>query len=130
MYMSQRDKALPILHRLSSRPDTDYGAEAAYLLIQDSYDRGDFSDVETRVYAFSESENPQQYWLARSFVVLGDAFAEMGDYEQAKATFESVRDGYNPDRPDDVKDNLDIRIQKLEELMSSGTVTETGTDTL
>lgn len=54
----------------------------------------------------------------------------MGDYEQAKATFESVRDGYNPDRPDDVKDNLDIRIQKLEELMSSGTVTETGTDTL
>ena len=130
LYMSQRDKALPILHRLSSRPDTDYGAEAAYLLIQDSYDRGDFSDVETRVYAFSESENPQQYWLARSFVVLGDAFAEMGDYEQAKATFESVRDGYNPDRPDDVKDNLDIRIQKLEELMSSGTVTETGTDTL
>ena len=130
LYMSQRDKALPILHRLSSRPDTDYGAEAAYLLIQDSYDRGDFSDVETRVYAFSESENPQQYWLARSFVVLGDAFAEMGDYEQAKATFESVRDGYNPDRPDDVKDNLDIRIQKLEELMSSGTVTETGADTL
>ena len=66
------------------------------------------------------------YELARRLMI----FAEMGDYEQAKATFESVRDGYNPDRPDDVKDNLDIRIQKLEELMSSGTVTETGTDTL
>ena len=121
MATSQRDKAIPVLERLSSRPDTDYGAEASYLLVRDSYDRGDFADVETRVYAFSESENPQQYWLAKSFVVLGDAFAETGDYEQAKATFESVRDGYNPDSPDDVKDDLDLRIRKLEELISSGT---------
>ena len=121
MAMSQRDLALPVLSELSSRPDTDYGAEASYLLIQDSYDRGDFSDVETRVYAFSESENPVQYWLARSFVVLGDAFAETGDYEQAKATFESVRDGYNPETPDDVKDGLDFRIRKLEELISGQT---------
>ena len=121
MATSQRDKAIPVLERLSSRPDTDYGAEASYLLVRDSYDRGDFADLETRVYAFSESENPQQYWLAKSFVVLGDAFAETGDYEQAKATFESVRDGYNPDSPDDVKDDLDIRIRKLEELISSGT---------
>ncbi len=130
MAMSQRDKALPILTELSSRPDTGYGAEAAYLLIQDSYDRGDFGDVETKVYAFSESDNPQQYWLAKAFVVLGDAFAERGDYEQALATFESVRDGYEPEHPDDVKENLDLRISKLQELISSGTeaaVTETDT---
>lgn len=127
---SRRDSALPILQRLSARPDTDYGAEASYLLVKDSYDRGDVADVETRVYAFSESGNPQQYWLAKSFVVLGDAFAETGDYEQAKATFESVRDGYNPDSPDDVKDDLDIRIRKLEELISSGTGSAGVTDSL
>ena len=119
MAMSRRDEALPFLEKLSSAVSTEYGAEAAYLLIQDSYDRGDFAKVEEKVYAFSESDSPVQYWLAKSFVVLGDAFAESGDYEQAKATFESVRDGYNPDKPDDVKDNLDLRISKLEKLIES-----------
>lgn len=117
--MSQRDKALPILEGLAGSPDTEYGAEASYLLVKDSYDRGDFNDVENRVYAFSESGSSQEYWIAKSFVLLGDAFAEQGDYEQAKATFESVRDGYKPEKPDDVKENLDVRIEKLNQIISS-----------
>ena len=127
---SRRDEAMAVLTRLAETPSTAEGAEAAFLLIQDSYDRGVFDEVESRVYAFSESENPVQYWLARSFVVLGDAFAETGDYEQAKATFESVRDGYNPETPDDVKDGLDFRIRKLEELISGQTPSGEAADSL
>jgi TolA-binding protein len=98
---------------------TAYGAESAYLLILDSYDKGQFEDVETKVYAFSDAGSGQVYWLAKSFIVLGDSFVERDELEQAKATFESVRDGYMPSSTDDdVLDNVNMRLKKLEELMN------------
>jgi hypothetical protein len=41
-----------------------YGAEAAYLIILDSYDKGEFEAVEEKVYAFSDAGTGQVYWLA------------------------------------------------------------------
>ncbi len=118
MSLSRRDEAMPVFAELAKDPTNVYGAEAAYLLISDLYDRGEFKEVENKVYAFADSGSPYQYWLAKSFVVLGDAFAEQGEYEQAKATFESVIEGYRPEEEDDVKDNIDLRLKKLDELIA------------
>lgn len=116
---SRRDEALKILEKLSADKNSAYGAEAAYMLIEDSYDKGEFEEVEKKVYAFSDAGSSQTYWLAKSFVVLGDAFVETGELKQAKATFESVRDGYEPaDEGDEIKDNVNIRLKKLEELIA------------
>ena len=116
---SRRDEAFAILERLAKDVNTAYGAEAAYMLILDSYDKGEFEDVEAKVYAFSDAGSNQTYWLAKSFIVLGDSFVERGDNDQAKATFESVRDGYSPEgEADDVADNVAMRLKKLEELMN------------
>lgn len=115
--VSRRSEAMAALDSLASDKNDAYGAEAAYMLIMDSYDRGDFDQVETRVYAFSDAGSPQTYWLAKSFIVLGDSFAERDDLEQARATFESVRDGYSPTgEEDDVLDNVAHRLKKLAEL--------------
>ena len=58
------------------------------------------------------------YWLAKSFIVLGDSFAERGELEQAKATFESVRDRYSPSgNDDDVLDAVDMRLKRLEPMI-------------
>ena len=116
--VSRRDEAFVILGELAKDMASPYGAEAAYMLILDSFDKGDFEGVETKVYAFSDSGTGQTYWLAKSFIVLGDSFAERGDFSQAKATFESVRDGYSPESDDDVKDNVKIRLEKLEEMIA------------
>ncbi len=114
--MSDRTKALQIMKTLSSSTSTPEGAEASYLLIQDSYDQGLFEGVETKVYKFSDSGTDQTYWLAKAFILLGDSFAERGDLVQAKATFESVRDGYTPSgKDDDVIENVNMRLKKLEE---------------
>lgn len=115
---SHRDEAFAILAVLAEDVTGVYGAEAAYMLILDSYDRGDFEDVENKVYAFSDAGSPQVYWLAKSFIVLGDSFVDRDELEQAKATFESVRDGYEPQSADDdVKSNVEVRLAKLAELM-------------
>ena len=112
---SNRDKAFEILGSLSSESLTPEGAEASFLLIQDSFDKGDFEDVETRVYKFAESGTNQTYWLAKAFILLGDSFAERGDLRQAKATFESIRDGYTPQtKDDDVLSNVNMRLDKID----------------
>ena len=120
---SHRDEAFAVLAELAENPASDEGAEASFLMIQDSYDRGVFSEVENRVYSFSESGTGQNYWLAKSFIVLGDAFVEMDDLEQAKATFESVAQGYTPEsEDDDVLPGVQMRLEKLQELMQTGSI--------
>ncbi len=115
---SRREEAYSIYAEMAKDPSSSYGAEAAYLLIVDSYDKGDFEAVEQRVYALSDAGTGQVYWLAKSFIVLGDSFVERDEYEQAKATFESVRDGYKPSGSgDDVVDGVEMRLKKLAELM-------------
>lgn len=117
---SRRDEAFAIMETLSKDVSGAYGAEAAYMLIQDCYDRGEFAEVENKVYAFADAGSGQVYWLAKSFIVLGDSFAERGEVEQAKATFESVRDGYEPEgQGDDVLDNVSMRLRKIEEMSSA-----------
>ena len=117
---SQREEAFEILRRLATDMSDAFGAESAYLLIHDSYDRGDFDDVENKVYAFADSKTGQTYWLAKSFIVLGDSFAERDEMEQAKATFESVRDGYTPSgEDDDVLDDVRFRLKRIEEMAAA-----------
>ncbi len=116
--MSMRDEALAALAPLAENPSDGYGAEAAYILVLDSYERGEFKAVEDKVYALADAGTPHQYWLAKSFIVLGDAFAEQGEYEQAKATFESILEGYSPEKDDDVKSNVEVRLNRLGELMT------------
>ena len=114
---SRRAEAFTILDRMAQDVSGAYGAEAAYMVIQDCYDRGDFEEVENKVYAFADAGSSQMYWMAKSFIVLGDSFAERGEMEQAKATFESVRDGYEPgNEGQDVIDDVELRLKKLQEM--------------
>ena len=112
---SRRDEAFRLFEELSGQPSTDEGAEAMYLVIQDLYDRGDFAAVSDRVYAFAGKAAGQNYWLAKAYITLGDSFVELGNREQARATFESIRKGYTPKEgtDDDVLDQVKIRLERL-----------------
>lgn len=119
MATSRRDEAMSIFSRLAAYPSTDEGAEAAWMLIQDTEDKGKFDAVEGMVYDFAGKAGNQSYWLAKAFITLGDSFAERANYTQAKATFESVRDGYTPSSAtDDVLDNVNMRLERLAILMN------------
>lgn len=117
MLLNRRPEAIDILNELVKDLSDTYGAEAAYLLIQNYFDTGDFESVENQVYAFSDAGSPQVYWLAKSFIVLGDAFVEQGEYVQAHATFDSIRQGYPENAGDDIIQQVEMRISKLEALM-------------
>ena len=116
--LGERDKAYALFRSLSSEPSDAEGVEATYMLIQDAYDQGNYSTVQSMVHKFAADAPNQSYWLAKAFIVLGDSFAEQENYAQAKATFESIRDGYTPQgKSDGVLDNVNMRLEKLKTLM-------------
>ena len=117
--MNDRDEAFALFGGLSAYPSTPEGAEATYMIIQDAYDKGEYVAVEKKVFAFSEKAGGQDYWLAKAFITLGDSYAEQENYKQAKATFESILNGYSPAEgtADDILDNVRMRLAKLTNLM-------------
>ena len=111
---SRREEAFKEFGQLAGEPSTPEGAEATFLIIEDLYNRAQFETIQDKVYAFAQKAGDQNYWLAKAFIVLGDSFADQGNTAQAKATFESIRDGYTSEGPqDDVLDQVNLRLRKL-----------------
>ena len=113
--LGDRTKATPYLTDLARNKVTPEGAESAYLLISDSFDKGDFQKVEKDVYSFADSRSPQSYWLAKSYILLGDSFAERDNWDQAEATYKSILDSYKPQKKDDIEEQLKMRLKKISE---------------
>lgn len=112
---SRREEAFAIYRKLSSLTSTPEGAESAWMIVQDLYDRGRYEDAENSVYDFSATFGSQSYWLARCYVTLADAFIARGKTAQAKATLESIRDGYVPSSAeDDIRGLVSERLSNLE----------------
>ena len=64
------------------------------------------------IYEFSDSKTPQNYWLAKSFILLGDIYLSRKDEFQARATYQSVVDGYSP-ADDGIVDEAKAKIAKI-----------------
>lgn len=111
--LGERSKAIPLLKELSGNKMTPVGAECAYLIISDHFDNGNFDSVEKEVFALSDSGTPQTYWLAKSYILLGDSYAERGNWEQAQATFKSIQESYRPVKEDDIAEQIKIRLEKI-----------------
>ena len=81
---------------LSANVKTSEGAESAYRVIESAFRAGDTARAEKLVLDFSDKGTPHAFWLAKSFLVLGDIYVQKGDMFQARATYQSIVDGYPP----------------------------------
>lgn len=110
--LQRTDAAIVELSTLAQAPQTNEGAEANYLLANLYLNSNKFDKCEEQVMHFAEINTPHQYWLAKSFVVLADLYAKQDNFFQAKATLQSIIDGYTDDT-DGVKDEARDRLQLL-----------------
>jgi len=111
--LGERAKSLPLLKELAKDKISPEGAECQYMLISNAFDNGDFTTVEKDVFAFSDSGTPQTYWLAKSFILLGDSYAEKENWGQAEATFKSILESYKPLKKDDIAEQVKMRLSKI-----------------
>jgi tetratricopeptide (TPR) repeat protein len=106
------NKAIEIFKTLSVSLNQAIDAEAKYRLISSYISLKKYKEAEDEVFSFSESKSSQLYWVAKSFILLGDIYVQQKDIPQAKATYESVANNYT--RQDD--DVINEAKQKLNEL--------------
>jgi tetratricopeptide (TPR) repeat protein len=93
--IGQVEEALLFYKQLSDKfIKTPEGAEAAFLAIDILYQSDRNDDAINAIFAFSEAQSKQPYWLARSFIILGDIYVAKNEIEQAKATYNSLLKGY------------------------------------
>lgn len=115
MSTSRRDEALPLFRELAKKPKTARGAESTYILIKDAFDRADFAVVEDMTADFSDSGTTHVYYLAKSVILLCDAYLEKGDVRSAKDNLIWLRDSYRSTDPsDDVLSSVSERLSKID----------------
>ncbi len=112
----ERAQAVAPLKEIAKNSATPEGAESHYLLILNAFENGNFKDVETLVFAFSDTRTPQKYWLAKSYIVLGDSYIEREDWKQARATFNSILESYKPTGAgDDISEQIRTRLNNIKD---------------
>lgn len=89
-------EAVKVYRKLGAEVKSAEGAASAYYILQDTFESGDLDKAEKAAFAFIDKQTPQAYWLAKAYLLLGDVYARKGDVFQARATYQSVADGYSP----------------------------------
>ena len=102
--------AVNIFESLAAQRNTAEGAEAYYRLIEAQYNAANYDIAEQMVYDFGECGSV--YWQAKAFILLGDVMVQRGNNYQARATYQSVVDGYSP-KDDGIVDEAKERINSL-----------------
>ncbi len=114
MSVGKRNPAVAIFSRLSREVTSPEGAESAYIIIETAFQYGSFEKAEELVYEFAEKGTPHAYWLAKSFLLLGDVYVSRGDLFQARATYQSIVDGYSTSADDGIVEIAKQRIIGLD----------------
>jgi TolA-binding protein len=108
-----KDKALPILIKLSADTNSAEGAEAKFLVADILYGKQKLKEAEKEIMDFIDKNSPHQFWLAKSFLLLSDIYLKNGDEFQAKHTLKSIEENY-PEQNDGIMDTTRQKLQLIE----------------
>ncbi len=113
--LGNKDKAFPILQKLSADTNSAEGAESRFLVASILFEKQKLKEAENEIMDFIDKNSPHQFWLAKSFILLSDIYVKNGDEFQAKHTLKSIEENY-PEQNDGI---LDIVRQKLQLIEAS-----------
>jgi len=113
--LAKYDLAIPDYKLLAEDVLNEQGAEANYKLVEIYFNNKELDKAEGEIFNFAEKNCPHQFWLANSFIILADIYLQKDDNFQAKATLQSVIDGY------DVADDgvIDMANERLMEIVKA-----------
>ena len=108
-----KDKAFPILSKLSTDTNSAEGAESKFLVADILFERQRFKEAEDEIMDFIDKNSSHQFWLAKSFLLLSDIYLKKGDEFQAKHTLKSIQENY-PEQNDGIMDSTRQKLQLIE----------------
>ena len=86
---------------LSKQNKSETVSEALYSLAYIEYKKGNLDQSEKKIFEVITNIS-HDYWLAKSYILLGDVYLEKGNSFQAKHTYQSIIENYDGD--DDLKE--------------------------
>ena len=94
---------------------TKIEAESYYLIIEILFKQKKFDEAEDKILSFAKKNTPHIYWVAKSYLILGEIYLEKENLFQAKAIFQSIIDNYKEEN-DGIKEEARQRISYIEKL--------------
>ena len=106
--------ALQKLQECVKKERSEFGADAAYHVVLANYKLGNYDDAEESVFYISDNFGNYSYYVAMSFVTLGDVYVAKGNIYQAKETLKSIVDNYKGEGPKKLAEQRLAAIEKEE----------------
>lgn len=115
-YLNMKEYQLAIedLNLTANQVRTWEGAESKFLLAQAYFEQAELDKAEEQIMSFASMNTQQQYWLARSFILLSDIYVKKSDDFQAKQYLLSLRSNYH-NETDDILSTVAQKLQLIEE---------------
>lgn len=98
---------------LSKEVRTTIGAESKYLLAEAYFQLGSLDLAEQEIMSFTQMQTSQQYWLAKSLILLSDINVLRNDIFQAKQYLLALQTNYR--QQDDIQTIIVEKMAALEE---------------
>ncbi|MFR9650686.1 MAG: tetratricopeptide repeat protein [Rikenellaceae bacterium] len=108
----EREDAVVFYRDLAADKLSKHSSEANFYVIDDTFRRGERDEAEEQIFALAEIKTADPYWLAKAFLLLGDIYVLRDDSFQARATYQSIVDGYSVE-DDGIIDEAKSKIEKL-----------------
>lgn len=105
------ESAIEELELAAEKSQKAVGAEARYRLGQLQNEAKEYDKALETAFDVINNMNAYDYWVAKSFIVLADAYAGKGDLAQARSTLESIIKNYEGE--DDVVPTAKEHLEKL-----------------
>lgn len=106
-----KESTLKELNLAALKSKSAASAEARYLVALQQYKNKEYDKAEKSAFDVIENMDSNDYWVAKSFILLADTYARKGNTVQAKSTLESVIENYEAD--DDIIPEAKVKLQKL-----------------
>ena len=87
---NQCDLAITNFRTVASLSKAAYGAEARYEIANCLFIQNRIPDAEKAAFEVINKSGSYEFWVTKSYILLGDIYFKQKDYFNAKATYESV----------------------------------------
>jgi len=104
-------EAESIYMQLAQNPTSLPGSKAVVTLAENKIRVADYESARDSMEEFTETGTPHQYWLARGFVALADAYYGLGEKTLAREYISSLKENY-PGKEDDISSMISSRLKK------------------
>ncbi len=116
------NSAIATFKSLAAINKSAWGAEARYEIANCHFILGNLVIAEKAAMAAIKETGSYDYWVTRSYILLGDIFMQQKDYFNAKATYESVaKNSVIPELKNEAQQKLDnaIAVEKTNSKISN-----------